>query len=1371
MKSNLYILCKKNLDRLLFTFSLLVASLASNAQTNLALTATADAFGNAQAPWNWMNINNNVISACGNQEAFVWTAGPPDPSDWMSWVWPTTIHTNRITIHHAQTTGRFLTGGIIQRWDGSAWVNHFTFSNLNQANCENDINFPTVSTTRIRITAFQMGTGQNSNPNFREIEIWSAPPPAGSGPILPPIANFFPGQATTTTTPVDTVWINSPYELVSTSTNTSRAFWDIPGENPLLPGYVRNNVAWTAQQYIDTAKYDGRFKYTYNRRGFWPIRLLAVNNLKRDSMRDSIVKYIYVDTPGLKPNANFFSSKRIVGVGDYTTLVDLSTGGPNQWLWSADPFCNLCNVPPYFNNFFGGPADQNPLFFAGDPGKYTVCLQVWNARGDDTTCLQNYIEVVNSINVCSGSAVSSNLEKGFLYGPSGPTFSYTRSQLTGCQGFLLNPCADSVIMYIERLKMLPVNTAPPFTSGTDTLVFHNGTSASAPIIAKIGGTSLNNVPSAIRLNGVRGGSRVFVRIQTNGAAGNPANGLYDTAGFSIRWEIKPPSYPKPRAIMEVQDTIYSMQPVLFKSTSVGTLMQYAWDSDGNNIYDSTAASFTRTFLITTPQFRKVCLIAYNCVGFDTVCKNVLFSPISNSPIARMGVDKVQGFNTDTFRFRDMSLNGPSQWRWTFTPGTAQYLLGTNATSKDPVVRFTQRTKYTVKLVVTNSLGKDSVTNIDYINIGAYDNPACLQPITLADGSIGISRVSLTGGIDTTASPTSPCYQMVLGNQAANLYRGSKAVLSVSRPGTSSPMDRLVWIDSNMDGLFSSSELVMNEMGAQNLTKVDTVTVSTTQPLGTTRMRIGVTYAGTQLNPSVTFLGLFKDFTVNYPMDTVRPSVSLRGGSTVFTEINKPYNDSGIVAIDNIEGNISTKYQIIGSVDNSKVGPNYLKYIVKDLYGNTSDTLYRTVMVILNQTGPSLQLAGPTQMYVEVYNKFIEPGYTASDNNGNSLTNQVIITSTIDTAKLGQYTITYTILDAFGLSATASRTVTVGDTTKPTITPISNPYAHQVGTAIDLLKVVDVRDNYWKKSDIVITVQGIVNVNQVGSYFVTYLARDNSGNLSPLEVVRVDVKDIKAPDIRMLGANPHIWSVKVPYVDPGVDPSDNFYPKNTLVTTKKGTVNVNVIGDYTIWYIVSDPSNNMDSVSRLVQVRDITAPVVNLLGFNQVNLPRWQVYVDPPVSIEDNFDSDAAIRAAGGLVITNKLPLNSDKKPFGDAPGLYDVEYVATDLSGNVSAKAIRTINVLPEGPASVSEVMNIDNIMSIYPNPSNGVLNLRLVNKLDGNVNVSVLDMLGKTIFNTQIKGNVLQPQEIDFGTQATGFYLLKIENADKVYVKKIQVN
>lgn len=70
---------------------------------------------------------------------------------------------------------------------------------------------------------------------------------SGGGLILPPIANFYPSQPSTSTVPLDTVWINSPYDLVSTY-NTSRSFWDIQNEPNLLPGYNRTLFAWTSQQ-------------------------------------------------------------------------------------------------------------------------------------------------------------------------------------------------------------------------------------------------------------------------------------------------------------------------------------------------------------------------------------------------------------------------------------------------------------------------------------------------------------------------------------------------------------------------------------------------------------------------------------------------------------------------------------------------------------------------------------------------------------------------------------------------------------------------------------------------------------------------------------------------------------------------------------------------------------------------------------------------------------------------------------------------------------------------------------------------------------------------------------------------------------------
>ena len=140
------------------------------AQTNIAPLATASASSCNTGPCS--ALNDLVYGTCGTQLMWITTSGPPAGTEWLEFTWPSTQVFDRITIHHAQITGRFLAGGTIQIWNGSAYVNHHTFSGLNQANCVNDVSFLPVASTRLRITAFQMGTGQNSNPNFREIEVW-----------------------------------------------------------------------------------------------------------------------------------------------------------------------------------------------------------------------------------------------------------------------------------------------------------------------------------------------------------------------------------------------------------------------------------------------------------------------------------------------------------------------------------------------------------------------------------------------------------------------------------------------------------------------------------------------------------------------------------------------------------------------------------------------------------------------------------------------------------------------------------------------------------------------------------------------------------------------------------------------------------------------------------------------------------------------------------------------------------------------------------------------------------------------------------------------------------------------------------------------
>ena len=1195
---------------------------------------------------------------------------------------------------------------------------------------------------------------------------------ASSNPMLPPIAGIYPSLPTPNfVAGMDTVWLNSPQKLVSTSTYAGRSFWDLPEELVLAPGYTRQSVARTTQKYIDTAKYNQSFTYTFNRRGFWPVRLLAVNGIRRDSLRDSVLRYIYVDTPNAAPVSNFFTPRKKIGTSEYVPFIDLSDRGPNQWAWwyyrsSDSSQCNMCNTNPFFPNFFFNATDQNPLFFGGDPGKWTVCLQTWNLRGWDTTCYKDYIEVLNGYNVCSANFGKVTDQEGFMYAASGPSFSYTRSQVAGCAGININPCADSLLFFIDRIKMLP----------SDSLVFHNGETISSPIIATIGGSDRANLPSNIQINGIRCGNNVLVRYKTGTTTvPNP----YDSAGFSIRWLGTPPSFTKPKAAMVLPDTIFSQQPVTFQSKATGKIINYLWDTDGDGLYDSTVANPTRTFVVNSANFKNLCLIAYNCVGLDTVCKTVMFMPVFQKPEARFTADKFNGFNTDTFRLKDLSLNGPNKWRWTITPAP-QFLLGTTATSQNPVVRLTLRAKYTVRLVATNDIGSDTLTQVDYINIGAYDQPQCLNDISQSDGSVGISRVTMDGGLNAISHPNLPCYLAFDGTIYADLYRGQSPTLTVVRPSTTNvtAMDTKAWIDFNMDGLFTNDEIVLDNAGLLGLSTSQKVAISETQRLGSTRMRVGATISQTKLVNSVTFMGSFRDYILNFPSDTVKPQVSLNGNTSIETEINKSYVDPGILATDNIEGDISAKYEILGTVDTSKVGPNYISYIVKDLYGNVSDTLNRTVFVILNQTGPSIQLLGDTLQYVEVKKPYVESGVIAKDNQGQVLAaNNVYVKGYVNITQLGTYSLKYVVTDAFGMTATTKRTVVVGDTTRPVITPLLTPnkafYVHQVKTAIDLQQIVRVTDNY--STDLIPTWKGVVDINNVGSYFIIYNAIDGAGNKANEVVVEVKVTDNVPPVIQLQGDNPLKWDVYQSYIDPGYSVTDNLWPRNTLtVTMKPAFVNTSTKGKITRWYYATDPSGNIDSTSREIEILDRTKPSVKLLGGETVNLGRWCEFKDPGVELIDNFDTDAEMRQPGRFIVSSTLPLipGFSDRWFGDVPGLFSISYRVTDLSGNQSELAIRYINVMSTSCVNaVAEAINIDKLMSIYPNPSNGVFNFRLVQALDQDVKLSVFDIQGKLLNSKVINGNNLREENIDLTGAEKGIYLLKVETGSKVYTRKLQID
>jgi PKD repeat protein len=69
-------------------------------------------------------------------------------------------------------------------------------------------------------------------------------------------------------------------------------------------------------------------------------------------------------------------------------------------------------------------------------------------------------------------------------------------------------------------------------------------------------------------------------------------------------------------------------------------------------------------------------------------------------------------------FIDYSVFDVSSWHWVFSPSTVTFADSTSEYSQNPIVEFDEAGTYDVKLVVENSVGKDSLTYSSLITAGA-----------------------------------------------------------------------------------------------------------------------------------------------------------------------------------------------------------------------------------------------------------------------------------------------------------------------------------------------------------------------------------------------------------------------------------------------------------------------------------------------------------------------------------------------------------------------------------------------------------------------------------------------------------------------------
>ena len=145
--------------------------------------------------------------------------------------------------------------------------------------------------------------------------------------------------------------------------------------------------------------------------------------------------------------------------------------------------------------------------------------------------------------------------------------------------------------------------------------------------------------------------------------------------------------------------------------------------------------------------------------------------------------------------------------------------------------------------------------------------------------------------------------------------------------------------------------------------------------------------------------------------------------------------------------------------------------------------------------PRITLIGPTEVFFNVDDVYIEYGYTATDVDGNDVTSLVRRdTSTLNMGKEGSYQVSYVAVDRKGVKSDAVyRTVNVGDAFAPEITISgSNPLLVKLNGEFSQPAATAVAYDGTDLSDSIEVNAESVDTTKVGTYIVSYTVTDSSG---------------------------------------------------------------------------------------------------------------------------------------------------------------------------------------------------------------------------------------------------------------------------------------
>jgi hypothetical protein len=351
-----------------------------------------------------------------------------------------------------------------------------------------------------------------------------------------------------------------------------------------------------------------------------------------------------------------------------------------------------------------------------------------------------------------------------------------------------------------------------------------------------------------------------------------------------------------------------------------------------------------------------------------------------------------------------------------------------------------------------------------------------------------------------------------------------------------------------------------------------------------------------------------------------------------------------------------------------------------------------------------------------------------------------------TFPLGETTVTWTVTDGSGNTATATQLVTMGDTIFPVVkAKNATVYLNSLGQAIILPSMIDNGTTDNCAFTLTVSPNNLVCAN-VGQNNVLLIATDASGNQSfkPATVTLVDnlAPSITAPSNVSVTANASCAATGVTLGFPIT--SDNCYIDIPAVNNAPATF---PIGVTTVIWTVTDRSGNTATANQTVTVTDSVSPTV----------------ITKDITIQLDASGNATLTAAeidngsSDNCGISTMTLSQNTFTISDI-GIKTITLTVTDNSGNSSSA---TAQVTVDG--TLGTIAPKSNSFVIYPVPFNNYINITLPDSYTEEViYIQIYDLTGRTVYNKKHSAISKNVTIDDLNRFSDGSYYINVLNGNQ---------